>query len=255
MKDKLNLLIYFLKRDIKAKYAGSSLGLVWTFILPLFQIALFWFVFAGIMRARPYTNTEMPYIIFLLSSFFFWLAFSESLLRASNIIIENAELVKKVNFPNVILPFAVTCSTYFHHMIGFFIFFSIYLFIGSPSPMFLLLIPVLFLQLMFSLGIGMLLSSLLPYIRDIGQVIGYVMQALFFLSPIIYSVESMPEKFKIIIYFNPITFFVSSYHEIILFKSPPPLLYLSIMTGLAISFFIGGFYTFRKLKQGFADVI
>ncbi len=255
MKAKLKLLVYFLKRDIKAKYAGSTLGIVWSFLLPLFQIALFWFVFAGIMRARPYTNTEMPYIIFLLSSFFFWLAFSESLIRSSNIIIENTELVKKVNFPNVILPFAVTCSTYFHHMIGFFIFFIIYLFIGSPSPIFLLLIPVLFLQLIFSLGLGMLLSSLLPYIRDLGQVIGSLMQALFFLSPIIYSIESMPEKFRIIIYFNPITFFVSSYHEIILFKSPPTLLHIAVMSGLAIGFFIGGLYTFRKLKQGFADVL
>ncbi|MEF9426067.1 MAG: ABC transporter permease, partial [Candidatus Mariimomonas ferrooxydans] len=187
------------------------LGIAWSFLLPLFQIALFWFVFAGIMRARPYTDTEMPYIIFLLSSFFFWLAFSESLLRSSNIIIENAELVKKVNFPNVILPFAVTCYTYFHHMIGFFIFFIIYLFIGSPSPMFLLLIPVLFLQLIFSLGIGMLLSSLLPYLRDLGHILGQVVQGLFFLSPIIYSIELIPEKFKIIIYPNPITSFVSSY--------------------------------------------
>ncbi len=255
MKAKLNLLIYFLLRDIKMKYAGSVLGIAWSFLLPLFQIALFWFVFAGIMRARPYTSTEMPYIIFLLSSFFFWLAFSESLIRSSNIIIENAELVKKVNFPNVILPFAVTCSTYFHHMIGFIIFFIIYLFIGSPSPMFLLLIPVLFLQLIFSLGLGMLLSSLLPYLRDLGHIIGQVVQALFFLSPIIYSIELMPEKFKIIIYLNPITSFVSSYHKILLFKSPPSLLNIAVMSGLAISFFIGGFYTFRKFKQGFADVL
>ncbi len=255
MKAKLKLLVYFLKRDIKAKYAGSALGIAWAFLLPLFQIALFWFVFAGIMRARPYANTEMPYIIFLLSSFFFWLAFSESLLRSSNIIIENTELVKKVNFPNVILPFSVICSAYLHNMIGFLIFFSIYFFISTPSPMFLLLIPVLFLQLIFSLGVGMLLSSLLPYIRDLGQVIGYLMQALFFLSPIIYSLESIPERFKIIIYFNPITLFVSSYHEIILFKSTPPLLNIAVMTGLAVSSFIGGFYTFRKLKHGFADVL
>lgn len=237
------------------KYAGAGLGIAWSFLLPLLQIALFWFVFGGIMKARPYATTNVPYIAFLLSSFFFWMAFSESLIRASNIIVENSELVKKVNFPNVILPLSVICSAYLHHMIGFLIFLAFYSFTSAPSIMILLIIPVLFLQFIFSLGLGMLLSSLLPYIRDLGPVTGYVTQALFFLSPIIYSLESMPERFKIIIFFNPITFFVSSYHEIILFKSHPPLVYFIVMTVLAISFFIGGFYAFRKLKQGFADVL
>jgi ABC-type polysaccharide/polyol phosphate export permease len=255
MKAKLKLLLYFLVRDIKMKYAGSALGIVWSFILPLLQILLFWFVFGGILKARPYATTHVPYIAFLLSSFFFWLAFSEGVVRASYTIVENSELVKKVNFPNVILPFSVICSTYLHHMIGFVIFFLLYVITYSISPQFLLIIPVLFLQLIFSLGLGMIFSAILPYIRDLSQIIGYLTQALFFLSPIIYSVEAMPEKLRFVIFFNPFTFFVTSYHKIILFRSPPQLLHIAAMVCLALVSFICGFYIFRKLKNGFADVL
>src|SRR4030042_5590407 len=214
MRNKLNLLYYFIKKDIQAKYAGSGLGILWTVLMPLIQILLFWFVFSGIMKARPYANTKMPYIFFLLSSFFFWLAFSEGLSRASNSIIENAEMVKKISFPNVFLPVTVTLSSYFHHMVGFIFFLIVYSFSSSASPTVFFFIPVLLLQIFFSLGIGMLVSALLPYIRDLGQIIFPVLQMAFFLSPIIYSIEAIPEKFRIIFYFNPMTYFVTTYHKV-----------------------------------------
>ncbi len=134
MKNKLNLLIYFLKKDIKARYAGSGLGLLWTIFTPLVQIVLFWFVFSGIMKARPYANTQMPYIYFLLSSFFFWLAFSEGISRASNVIIENSEIVKKISFPNILLPVTVTISSYLLNILGFLFFMIAYATTTTFSP-------------------------------------------------------------------------------------------------------------------------
>lgn len=255
MNNKLNLIYYFLKKDIKAKYAGSGLGVLWTVLMPIIQILLFWFVFSGIMKARPYANSEMPYIYFLLSSFFFWLAFSEGLLRASSVIIENADMVKKVAFPNIVLPITVTLSSYIHHIVGFLLFIIVYSFTTSFSPMIILILPVLFLQLLFSLGLGMLFSALLPYIRDLGQILGHVMQGVFFLSPIIYNIESVPEKFRMIFYLNPITYFASSYHKILLLKEPPPLTYMALIFLLSTVTFISGLYMFKKLRSGFADVL
>ena len=196
MKNKLNLLIYFLKKDIKARYAGSGLGLLWTIFTPLLQIVLFWFVFSGIMKARPYANTQMPYIYFLLSSFFFWLAFSEGIIRSSNVIIENSEIVKKISFPNILLPITVTISSYLLNLLGFLFFMIAYATTTTFSPIIVLVIPLLLLQFLFSLGLGMFFAALLPYIRDIGQILGYILQGIFFLSPIIYSIESVPEKAK-----------------------------------------------------------
>lgn len=255
MRNKINLLLYFIKKDIKAKYAGSGLGMLWTVLMPLIQIFLFWFVFSAIMRARPYSDTQIPYIYFLLSSFFFWLAFSEGIMRASASIIDNADMVKKVVFPNIILPITVTISSYLHHMVGFLIFIIVFSITTSFSPMILLVIPVIFLQLLFSLGLGMLFSSLLPYIRDIGQILASAIQGMFFLSPIIYSLEAVPEQIRIIFYFNPMTYFASSYHQIILLKSLPSITYISVLLILSTVTFFCGFYTFKKLRDGFPDVL
>jgi ABC-type polysaccharide/polyol phosphate export permease len=255
MKNKLNLLIYFLKKDIKVRYAGSGLGLLWTIFTPLLQIVLFWFVFSGIMKARPYANTQMPYIYFLLSSFFFWLAFSEGIIRSSNVIIENSEIVKKISFPNILLPITVTISSYLLNLLGFLFFMIAYATTTTFSPVIVLVIPLLLLQFLFSLGLGMFLAALLPYIRDLGQILGYILQGIFFVSPIIYSIESVPEKLRIIFYFNPMTYFASSYHNVILLKEPPPLLFVCVILVISTVSLIGGFYTFKKLKDGFADVL
>lgn len=255
MKSRLNLLFYFLKKDIKARYAGSGLGILWSILMPVIQILLFWFVFSTVMKARPYATTQIPYIYFLLSSFFFWLAFSEGLIRASNSIMENAEMVKKVAFPNVVLPLTVTLSSYIHHLVGFVLFITVYLTTVSFSPAVLFVLPVLFLQIIFSLGLGMLFSALLPYFRDLGQILAQAMQGMFFLSPIIYSLESVPEKFRILFYANPMTYFASSYHSIILSHTMPPLSYLLVIFSLSAAAFAGGFYAFSKLRDGFADVL
>jgi len=251
----LSLIKYFLIKDIKARYAGSGLGILWTVLLPLTQILLFWFVFSGIMKARPYAHSQMPYIYFLLSSFFFWLAFSEGFIRASNVIIENAEMVKKVSFPPVVLPVAVTISSYVHNLVGFIIYIILYFITTSFSPLVLLVIPVIMLQIVFSIGLGMLFSALLPYIRDIGQILGHITQAIFFLSPIIYSIDYVPEKLRIIFYFNPMTYFATSYQQIVLLKERPSILFISIILIFSTVTFITGSYIFNKLKDGFADIL
>jgi ABC-type polysaccharide/polyol phosphate export permease len=255
MNSRINLLIYFLKKDLRARYAGSGLGMAWTVLLPVVNIVLFWFVFSTILKARPYAHTQIPYIFFLLSSFFFWLAFSEGLIRASNAIVENAEMVKKIAFPNIVLPVTVTLSCYIHHMVGFLLFIVAFSVATSVSPIVVLVIPVLVLQLLFSLGLGMLVSALLPYMRDLGQVLGAVMQGLFFLSPIIYSIESIPEQFRMLFYLNPITYFASSYHAIILLQQVPSLLYIAVILAVSFLSFVGGYAAFGRLKAGFADVL
>jgi ABC-type polysaccharide/polyol phosphate export permease len=140
-------------------------------------------------------------------------------------------------------------------MLGFLLFLIVYAVTTHFSLSFILIIPVLLCQFVFSLGLGMLLAGLTPYIRDIGQILGYVLQAVFFLSPIIYSIESVPEQLRFIFYFNPITYFASSYHSIILLHTMPPLHYFGVIVSLAAISFLTGFIAFRKLQDGFADVL
>lgn len=255
MKNKLNLLKYFIIKDMKTRYAGSVFGILWTFFMPVIQILLFWMVFSTIMRSRPYADTPMPYVYFLLSSYFFWLAFSEGLMRAASSILENAEIVKKVSFPNIILPVAVTLSSYIPNLIGFVLFMVVYYYMNPFSPMIVLVLPVLFLQLLFSVGAGLILSVLLPYVRDTGQILGQFLMGMFFLSPIIYSLEAVPEKLSMIFYFNPMTYFVNSYHRIILFREFPTLHSVGIMVAVSVASLVLGVLVFNRLKEGFSDVL
>jgi ABC-type polysaccharide/polyol phosphate export permease len=251
----VKLVRYFLIKDIKSRYAGSGLGIIWAVILPVFQILLYWFVFSTVMRVRPYSDTQIPYLYFLLSTFFFWLAIPEGILRSGTVIIENAELVKKVPFPNITLPIAITLACYLHNMIGVIFFIIIYSVSGLSHSYLFLIIPVLFLQLLFSLGAGMFMAAIVPYVRDLQQVMGYVLQGMFFLSPVIYSLDAIPERFRSIAYLNPVTIYIESYHTIILKKALPNLWHVGVMVCISGLFLSLGIKVFKKLNEGFADIL
>jgi ABC-type polysaccharide/polyol phosphate export permease len=249
------LVKYFLIKDIKARYAGSGLGMFWTVIMPVFQILLYWFVFSTIMRVRPYSNAQIPYIYFLLSTFFFWLAILEGILRSGTVIIENAELVKKIPFPNIVLPISVTLSSYLQNLVGFIIFILIYAVSGLSHPYLFFIVPVLVLQFLFSVGAGMFMAAILPYVRDLQQVMGYVLQGMFFLSPVIYSLDAIPERFRSLAYLNPVTVYIESYHTIIFERTFPGLWHVGGMVCISGFFLFLGIKVFKKLNEGFADIL
>jgi ABC-type polysaccharide/polyol phosphate export permease len=255
MSNLFNLVKYFLIKDIKARYAGSGLGMLWTLIMPIFQILLYWFVFSTIMRVRPYSNAQIPYIYFLLSTFFFWLSIQEGILRSGTVIIENADLVKKVPFPNIALPVSVTLASYLHNMVGVIFFILIYAVSGLSHFYLFLIVPVLLLQILFSLGAGMLMAAVIPYVRDLQQFMGYVVQGMFFLSPVLYGLDAIPEEFRNLAYLNPVTIYIEAYHTIIFEKSLPGLWNMCSMAVISGLFLFTGVKVFRKLNEGFADIL
>ena len=255
MSNWMRLVKYFLVKDIKSRYAGSGLGVLWTLLLPAFQIVLYWFVFSTIMRVRPYSNSQIPYIYFLLSTFFFWLSIPDGIIRSGTVIIENAELVKKVSFPNIALPISVTLAGYVHNMVGVILFVLIYIVSGLSHLQLFFIIPVLLLQVLFSIGAGILISAIVPYVRDLQQVMGYVLQGMFFLAPIIYGLNAIPEKFRMLAYLNPVTIYIESYHTIIFERSFPGLWNLTGMAAIAGAFLFLGIRVFNKLSEGFADIL
>jgi ABC-type polysaccharide/polyol phosphate export permease len=251
----VNLVKYFLIKDIKSRYAGSGLGMFWTIMMPVFQILLYWFVFSTVMRVRPYSHAQIPYVFFLLSTYFFWLAISESIVRSGMTIIENAELVKKVPFPIIILPISITLSSYLQSMVGVVFFILAFTFSGLSHLSMFMIVPVLILQLLFSMGVGMLLAAIIPYMRDLQQIVGYVLQGMFFLSPILYSLEAIPENLRVLTYLNPVTLYVESYHKIILERTLPGLWYWGAMAFYSGLFLFLGIKIFMKLNEGFADIL
>jgi len=252
------LLPPLLLRDIKERYAGSALGVFWTFLQPLLFILLYWLIFSQIMKVRIKTDTgEIPFLAFLLSGLLPWLALQEGVVRGASSIVEKRHILKKVIFPAELFPLASVISAFIHHGIGIIIFLVVYFFWrGTVSPMQLFAIAgLLSLQIVLASGLSLLFSSLSVYLRDITQILGIVFQILFYVSPILYPITSVPEGFKIVILLNPFTTLTESYHNVILYgRYPEPLsmLYLFVLTiGAAYI----GIYMFRKLKGGFADVL
>jgi ABC-type polysaccharide/polyol phosphate export permease len=258
LKKLYKLLPPLLLRDIKERYAGSALGVFWTFLQPLLFILLYWLVFSQILKVRIKADTgEIPFLAFLLSGLLPWFALQEGIIRGASSIVDKRHILKKVIFPAELFPLASVISAFIHHGIGIIIFLFVYFFwMGTVSPLQIFaIVGLLSLQIVLTSGLSLLFASLSVYLRDIIQILSIVFQILFYVSPVLYPINTVPAGFKTIILLNPFTTLTEAYHNVILYGRYPGLsstFYLFVFTiGAAYI----GIYMFRKLKGGFADVL
>jgi lipopolysaccharide transport system permease protein len=256
LKRYITLTLHIVSRDIKERYAGSHLGFLWSFIYPIFFLVIYWFVFSKVIRIRVSASDE-SYLPFLFVGLFPWYAIQDGIVRGTTSIVEKGYIIKKVLLPLELFPLSANISALFHHSIGFAIFLTIYyLFKGFPSVEGLLFFPLLYLlQLIFSFGWSILLSSIAVYFRDLVQIIGIALQGVFFLSPILYPTSALPKKFEFIMRLNPITSLMEGYRAIIIQGKMPDLLGLLYFVAFTITITLIGLVIFRKLKAGFVDVL
>lgn len=258
LKKLFRLLPPLLLRDIKERYAGSVIGVFWTFLQPILLILLYWLVFSQIMKIRIKADTgEIPFLAFLLTGLLPWFALQEGVLRGASSIIDKRQVIKKVIFPAELFPITAVTSSFVHHGIGFLIFLLVYFLLKGDISLFQISFTagILFIQMVLTIGLSLLFASLTVYLRDITQVLGLVFQALFYMSTILFPITAIPDKLRFFISLNPATSLSEAYHNVILYNRLPEvgsMIYLNIVT---ISVFIGGIYLFRKLKRGFADVL
>jgi len=252
------LLPPLLARDIKERYAGSSLGMLWTFLQPLLFMAVFWLVFARIMKIKVAVEMkEIHYLPFLLSGILPWFALQEGVVRGASSIVEKGYIIKKVFYPSELFPVSAVISSFIHYGIAMCIFFVIF-FVHMGGIAFSH-IPVIFylilLQLMLTAGIALSLSALAVYIRDILQVLGVVFQVLFYLTTVIYPITSVPDGLKVFIKMNPFTLLIEGYHAVVLYGRVPNMYDIALLTIISVIALLSGIFVFRKLKGGFADVL
>ncbi len=183
-----NLLYYLLKKEIHSLFVGSSLGLLWLVARPLLIALLFWLVFSKIMGVRPVVgnvagNGELPYIVFLISTIFFWFGFQEGVSRATTSLLERSELIKKVPMPLLMLPTVSVLASYCQHLVGAAVSLLVISIFLPPTALWIMILPVMGLQIVFTVGLGYGLSALSVYLRDIPQVVALLLQGLFFPHP------------------------------------------------------------------------
>lgn len=250
------LLKELVKRDFQGRYAGSVLGFFWSLVQPLWQLALFTFVFSTVMKVPPLGTRTPHFALFLFGGLLPWTAIHEGVLRASTAITDNASLVKKLRFPSEILVLAVVLAALLHQAIAGTVFLAALLLLGDFSwgglPLLLLAVP---LQAGLMLGLGLVLSSLHVFFRDTAQLLGMVLNIWFYLTPIVYPLALVPERFRGWLELNPLTSLVELYRQAFLGGEAvvgPGAARLALGTAVVL---FAGFAIFTRLKVAFVDEI
>lgn len=248
------LLRELIRRDFQGRYAGSWLGLLWSFAQPLWQFVLFSFVFSAVLRVSPLGERTDSFAAFLLCGLLPWVAFSEGVQRSATAITDNGNLVKKLRFPSQVLVATVVGTALLHQAIATVLFVVFLLLRGelAVGGMILLLLA-LPLQLLLTLGLGLLLASIHVFFRDVSQLLGMLFSGWFYLTPIVYPIAMVPPRFRTLIEANPLTALVELYREAFLGGD----LHLPAGTGwltlVALASFSLGALVFSRCRHAFAD--
>ena len=210
-------------REFQSKYRNSLLGALWNILNPLAMITIYTVIFSQIMRAKlPGLDSTFSFSIYLCAGVLTWGLFSEIANRCLLIFIDNANLIKKLNFPRLCLPTIVVGSSLLNFGIIFGLFTLFLILSGNfPGWSFFGLFPVLAIQILFATSLGLSLGILNVFFRDIGQFFGIFVQFWFWLTPIVYPITILPESIRWLIYLNPMTHIIGAYQKILVNQAWP----------------------------------
>lgn len=245
-------------REIQGRYRGSFMGVIWSLINPLFMLTVYTFVFSAIFKARWHggSTSKGEFALVLFAGLIVFNLFSECLNKAPQLILGNVNYVKKVVYPLETLCVVSLGTALFHTLISLLVWLVAYcIFFGVPHIT-VLYFPLILIPLMIiTTGISWILAALGVYLRDISQFIGLFTTALMFLSPVFYSADILPERFRQLMYFNPLTAVIEQTRNTLYWGKQPDFNVLAIYWLAA--FFVAwiGFVWFQKTRKGFADVL
>jgi len=237
------------KKDIGGKYKHSFLGFLWSFINPLLQIAVYALIFPLIIK-----NDIPNYTVFMVCGLIPWNFFASVINRTSFTMVENGNILKKVYFPREILPLSVVTSETVNFLISTLIILGFTLAYGMKPSVYLLLYPIIVLvQYVLLIGISLIVSSVTVYFRDLQHFIGVFLQLLFYATPIVYSMETIPESFRWILKLNPMTYIIEAFRDIFYNRAMPDLKTLGVILVVGVILCVVGYLIFNKLQKRFAE--
>ena len=236
------------KREFQSKYRNSLLGMGWSVINPLAMIVVYTVIFSQVMKAKlPGVDTTFAYSIYLCSGVLTWGLFSEMMTRSQNLFLDNANLLKKINFPRIILPIVVVLSSVLNFSIVSMLFIFFLLLTGNfPGWVIVASIPIIALQIVFTMGLGMVVGVLNVFFRDVGQFSGIFLQFWFWLTPVVYPVSILPHAIKPYLSLNPMVVIIESYQTIFVNQEWPDWSSLWPTFFLALALCLLGMHLFRN---------
>lgn len=242
-------------RELKARYRGSVLGFLWSFINPLLQLAIYWFVFSYILPTSRDDMGMSPYALFLFTGILPWTWFSASVMESSAVLISGGNLIKKILFPAEVLPIVVVLANLVHFFLGLPILFAFLIYYGKIHATLIYFPAVVLLQLVFTLGICLFISALAVHFRDVQNIIANFMMLWFFASPVIYSYLTISPSIQRWLNYNPMTHIIVGYHQSLFTGEMGHWPWLTAMVPAALVTFFVGYYFFDKLRETFAEEV
>lgn len=253
------LLRTLVSKDVRSRYKGSVLGFAWNFAIPLMQLLVFWILFGIIVKVQLPEGTTYPFALFLFTGLLPWNFFANSLTSGSASVLVNANLVKKIYFPLQVLPLTAVMSQFISFLLGLTVLAVIVIAFQVGLSFYLLLLPVVFVvQLLFVCGLAYLFACLNVFFRDVEHILGIVVMAWMYLTPILYPISMVDERAAwagTAVRLNPMTGIITAYQDLILNHQLPDLAWFGYSTGVAILAFVIGFKVFNHGKYRFEEEV
>lgn len=255
----LSLYRQLVKREVAARYKGTALGFGWSLLHPLLMLAVYTFVFSVVFTARwplPEGQPQGQFAIILFTGLIVHMLAAETLGPAVSAITRQPNYVKKIIFPLPLLPLVPLGASLCYFSFSLLILTGAVWWIIGSVPLTILFVPVILLPYVLALaGAALFLSALGVFLRDIGQIIGLVLMALLFLSPIFYPPEALPIEFRPLLSLNPLTLIITQMRDAVLWGHSPAWQPLSLYLLCSAGFTALCYGFFRRVRRGFADVL
>ncbi|WP_131781572.1 ABC transporter permease [Legionella gresilensis] len=250
------MLINLIKSDFKDRYLGHHLGIIWAFIQPLVMVAVYWFVFTHGFRISAVSNA--PFLLWLLAGLVPWFLLNEAIISSSNAIVSQSFFVKKILFEVKLLPIVKVGSALLVNLIFLSFLICVCIAYGFyPNFWWLQLIYYMACIIAISLSLGLLISAIMPFWSDVGQILTVVMQVLFWATPIMWNKEMLGDNYWYFIKLNPFAYIIEGYRTTIINHLPfwhnyDQMIYFWLF--VLVSAYLGNI-AFNKLRPHFADVL
>lgn len=249
--DYRQMIFSLVRKDLRGRYKGSVLGFLWTFVNPLLQLVVYSFVFSTILRVVDVEN----YYIFLFVALIPWIFFSSSVTGGSSSILANKDMVSKIYFPREVIPISYVTSCFVNMLLCFIVIFAVLIISGvGLNPLALMCLPVVMIvEYILALGFALMSSAITVYFRDLEHILGIIMMAWMYATPIMYARENIPEEIRKYLDLNPMSSVIVAYRDILYYSKVPQLSTLLSAFVVGILSLVVGAVVFSILKKHFAE--
>jgi lipopolysaccharide transport system permease protein len=242
-------------RELKARYRGSALGFVWSFINPLFLLLTYGVVFTYVFKVTKGDSTLEPYFLFLFCGILPWTWFQASIAESASVLLSSGTLIKKVLFPAEVLPIVSVLANLVHFLLGLPVLLALLAFQGKLSWWTLLLPVPLLVQLVFTVGLALFCSALTVHFRDLRDLLNHIVHLWFWATPILYFYPNLEPRLRAALRFNPLTHVFVTYHDLLFRGCFEHLKGLCGAAIVALLVLVVGLFVFDRLRDTLAEEV